>query len=285
MSNNKRKIEEINDDNYIKLITDSMNKNLKIDPEFIKDFFQACKENNLNKINFYLSKKDVSFFLTNELGNTPLIECIKNNSTNSAITLIKSKKSNFNHCNLNGFDALFYACEYKNYDIVKLLFKIPNIKVDFEKLNFFISNDILLHNLFQDFKQGKLRKMKFKDFNPWEVDNNPQREFRSNLINFYKNCVITGEKSEKCDFLHIVNPKKNNLEPFNFYNGIIMSQEFHRKYYKNKLIKFNKNTIRIIDSKYLGIQLETNHPDLVNQYNEKEIKFHINSLQFFQMMR
>jgi len=271
----KRKASEI--DNELETM---MNKNLRIDPILVKNFMDACKTNNVILLNKYLKEQNVSPYITDDEIKTPLIVAVISDSKDVAYTLIKCKNSNFNHRDIHGNDALYYACLNCNYQLIKILLKIPNIKIDTVEGNPKFSSNDTINNLFTKASDGSLKVMKFSKFNPREVEDNPQRKFRASLIKMYGCCIITGTKPEDCDYIHICNPTKNKLEPFEPFNGLILSNSFYRKYYKKNLIKFDLDNIRKIDQFTVGIYLVTNHPEII-EFNRKEIKFHINSMKYF----
>ncbi len=269
----KRKVSEID----IELET-MMNKNLRIDPIIVKNFMDACKSNNVILLNKYLKEQNVSPYMTDDEGKTPLIVAVISRSRDAAFTLMKCKSSNFNHRDVHGKDALFYACSSRYYELIKMLLKIPNIKIDTVDGNSEFMADVKINNIFTKAADGSLKTMKFSKFNPRDIEDNPQRQFRKALIEIYGGCMITGTKAEDCDYIHICNPTDNNR--FKPYNGLILSNIFYRKYYKKNLIKFNVDNIKVIDEFTIGVHLVTDHPEIM-EFNGKEIKFNINSMEYF----
>lgn len=257
-----------------------MNKNLRIDPVVVKNFMDACKTNNLIAINQYLKEQNISPFMSDDEGKTPLIVSVISGSKEVAYSLMKCKSSNFNHLDVYGNNALYYACTSRNYEMIKMLLKIPNIRIDNIISNPLLMADHTINKHITKYSEGSIKTMKFSKFNPREVEDNPQRRFRAELIKMYGCCMITGDKPEDCDYIHICNPTKNKLEPFEPYNGIIISSRFYRKYYKKNLIKFNLDNIHQIDEFTIGVTLVTAHPEIM-EFNGKEIKFNINSMRYF----
>lgn len=271
---NKRKCDEIEELNTI------INKNLKIDPIIVKNFMDACKSNDIIKLNKYLREQNVSPFMTDDESKTPLIVSIIAGSNDAAITLMKCKNSHFNHNDIFGNNALYYACLTQNYDIIKLLLKIPNINTEIIERNKEFLTDFKINDLFTKSKNGNLKSLKYSKFNPREVENNPQREFRASLIRMYGKCLITGTEPGNCDFIHICNPSKNKLEPYNPFNGLIISNYIYRKFYKKGLIKFNIESIKDISSYIISITLSTKEPEIM-EHNNKEIWLPIQTKEYF----
>lgn len=271
---NKRKCDEIEELNTI------INKNLKIDPIIVKNFMDACKSNDIIKLNKYLREQNVSPFMTDDESKTPLIVSIIAGSNDVAITLMKCKNSHFNHIDIYGNNALYYACLTQNYDIIKLLLKIPNINTEIIERNKEFLMDFKINDLFTKSKNGNLKSLKYSKFNPREVENNPQREFRASLIRMYGKCLITGTEPGNCDFIHICNPSKNKLEPYNPFNGLIISNYIYRKFYKKGLIKFNTESIKDISSYIISITLSTKEPEII-EHNNKEIWLPIQTKEYF----
>lgn len=273
----KRKASELDLDEELEVI---MNKHLKIDPVLVKKFMDACISNNVIMLNKYLKEQNISPFMTDSEGKTPLIVSVIAGSKDAALTLMKCKNSNFNHLDMYGHNALYYACLSNNLEMIKLLMKIPNIKIDsVVNIPEFVSNP-KINELFTKVEEGSLKTMRYSKFNPREVEDNPQRRFRAELIKMYGKCLITGKSPEDCDYIHICNPSKNKIEPYNPFNGLIMSHEMYRKYYKKNLIKFNLDSIRKIDQFTMCITLITSEPEIL-QYNGREIWLHVNSIPYF----
>lgn len=273
----KRKADEINLDEEL---TSILNKNLKLDPILLKNFMDVCKSNNVVMLNQYLKEQNVSPYMTDDEGKTPLIVSIITGSKDAAVTLIKSRKSNFNHLDVYGKNALYYACLTLNLDIIKLLLKIPNINIDIiQNYPNMITNQ-RIKDLFLKAKEGNLKSLKYSKCNPREVEDNPQKKFRSDLISMFGSCLITGESASECDFVHICNPAKNKLKPYIQFNGLILSNKFYRQYYKKGFIKFNVDDIRDIDDYRIGVKLITQHPEILH-FNNKEIIFPIQCKEYF----
>ena len=255
-------------------------KHLKLDPILVKKFMDACKTNDVVKLNLYLKEQNVSPHMMDDESKTPLIVAIISGSNDAAVTLIKCKNSNFNHRDIYGNNAIYYACGNKNYEIIKLLLKIPNINVDTVKENITFMTDPIINSLYTKASIGGLKKFSYSKFNPREVEDNPQRQFRAALSQKYKGCMITGTPPEDCDFIHICNPTKNKLTPYEISNGLILSQKFYRQYYKKNLIKFNIERINQISDTKIGVELVTSHPEII-QYNGKIVEFDISSMKYF----
>ena len=256
------------------------NKHLRMDPMLVINFMNACKTNDVGKLNLYLKEQNVSPYMTNDESQTPLIVAVINNSKSAALTLIKCKNSYFNNRDIYGHDALYYACINKNMDIIKIMLKLPNIKIDTVEGNADIMSDTKIQELFVKFADGRLKSLKHSKVNPREVEDNPQRQFRSSLMKLYGGCMVTAASPDDCDYIHICNPTKNKLPAYQLYNGLIISKEFYRKYYKKGLIKFNVDDIRQINENTIGVKLVTVHPEIM-VYNGKEITFDIKSMKYF----
>jgi ankyrin repeat protein len=256
------------------------NKHLRMDPILYSNFMDACKYNDLKKLNEYLKDQTINPHMVDDKGRTPLIIAIISNSKQAAMSIIKCKNSNFNHLDYSGNNAIYYAAINKKYDLVKMMLKIPNIKIDSLETED-LMKDPRINQLVTLSRGGQLKSFKFNKFNPREIDEgDKQRMFRADLIKHYGGCMITGAKPDDCDYIHICNPNKNKLEPYEFHNGLIISKIFYRQYYKKSLIKFNVDNIRQIDEFTIGVNLITAHPEIM-EFNQKEIQFHINSMKYF----
>lgn len=88
-----------------------------------------------------------------------------------------------------------------------------------------------------------------------------QQEYRNNLINMYKSCIVTGDDAYICDAAHILDFSMTDCyNKYNKYNGLLLNPTMHRLFDKNYLIfdHINKKIVVKIQNyeKYNGKSIE-----------------------------
>jgi hypothetical protein len=250
----------------------NVKKKNKLDNEGIERLFNVCRNNNSDELKLILKSSIISPSIQNSNGQTPLMFAVIHNSQNVAVMLINCKISEPNIKDNYGHTALYYASLNNNYNLVKLILKFTKLEDDTQII---LENKEIIE-LFDVYKSGKLRS---KILQPREKKMDRQSLYRKELIDMYGGCIITGIKAHDCDHLHISSAKQHGLDGYSIYNGILLSKNLYRNYYKNGELKFDKSEITPIDENYVNIKLKTNNLKII-YLNSKIVKIHKESIKF-----
>jgi hypothetical protein len=143
-----------------------------------------------------------------------------------------------------------------------------------------IDPDNLYKNLTKTFEKEYVDMVMYEEI--CYVNNNvkdkrsEQTKFRNDLVNKYKNCVITGNGELLCDACHIVPYYVSNDN--NIYNGLLMDTSIHRLF-DLYLISIDPNTMRVSISDKLDKSMYGN----VWRYNNAKINIDRRSTQYLKI--
>lgn len=109
-----------------------------------------------------------------------------------------------------------------------------------------------------------------------------QTKFRTDVINFYNNCIISGDDSIICQACHILpysETKFNHID-----NGLLLNYNLHHLFDSHLItFKFKENLNDIYDLYFVVISVKIlNKKTFTNfkKYNNKIVKINVNSKMF-----
>jgi len=167
---------------------------------------------------------------------------------------------------INNYINTNYPDSINNYNNHEFFINLSN-----QLLNILTSQNDDYNQIFNSIQYSIFSLYNFDIFSIDSVrDNYEQVKFRNNIINRYKNCLITNDSPLLCQACHIIpySISKN----FDTDNGILLNNCFHSLFDKY-LISFNNNML-VMSPKIINDSSFSNY----HHFNNKFCNIHPNSL-------